>query len=175
MELKNISVVIERISGQSMYEEIIFEGKFYSWNGDVLASAISKILGTQIEESWSQVFVVVGSGISERIKLDIISKIVRDHKDAQIVDRENECGGDFGFNIFVGKEISLSVEQLQQQRNKLNRQISTLKKVELKEEKNIVETPYTISCDLCGIKMNLKKGDVGRDVCERCEKASLNN
>jgi len=125
-------IKIDYIHGQSFHPREIFEGTFFmnSNNYEEVAEVVISIIKEGYFEENESVWI---NTFDKNLKNLIQQKIWKNNPDTMISNREHSCGCDFGFNVTITKPNDL--EDLQNQRNKLNRQISKLKRGEYKPSK----------------------------------------
>ena len=128
-----IKIYIEWVNLQSYYKRVLFEAKTICEDNKL----VSNIIGIMLETPNFEEDVYFISCFDEQLKLDILSAIRERNQKQKFISKEIDmnsfeiCSG--GINVFVTLEKPTK-ETLQNQRNKLNRQISTLKKATLKAE-----------------------------------------
>jgi len=131
MDKEFVKVNMEMISGQSMYPTPVFLGEYGLVNEKILSKHIA-IMSSELMngEIFINIFVKCDD---EKLKMDIISEIVRQNPKLNIITEENTCGCNFGMNVIITlPKKESSKKELTQERNQLNRKISSLKKASLK-------------------------------------------
>ncbi len=125
LDEKGLLVKIVLVSGQSFTADVIFKAKILSNYGKDIIQMITPFLELN---DWDE-GVFLGCDITE---LREILMYEFGKKSIKVLNKELKAGLNFGYNLFVEKYIEPSLKEFTQQRNKLNREISTLKKATLK-------------------------------------------
>ena len=124
-----VVVTIEAVHGQSMYIDEAFEGK-YSWiSNEVLSKNVATLLSGMMDTEGIFSEFYIGCE-NEQLKLDVLSEVMRKAKGLVISNKQLCAGSNFGHNVFIDFVKTKEDEQkeLTEKRNKLSRQIATLKK-----------------------------------------------